>query len=324
MAHNLNFENGNASLYLLKEPAWHGFGQISKEAKRSEEVIQMAQLDYEVVKCPNFVNLNDSWVGTGSVSTVRTDTGAVLGNRLTDWYTVMQNREAFAFLDDLVIAKEDITYESAGALGKGEVTFVTAKLPNYIKLGKEDIIENYIVVVNSHDGSYPLSVFFTPVRIVCNNTLNAALRTRKNSITIRHTSNLQNRLNEGRMLLDLSIRFASEVEESLFRLSKTKMDDRLAIEAVNKIMMTPEELQKLAAGELPTRKKNMMDEVYEALYSAPGQEQWKGTALHVYNGITSYFQNVKDYASQDRKMKGVVLGGPEHEITRKAMSVLMA
>src|SRR3546814_16174542 len=79
-------------------------------------------------------------------------------------------------------------YETAGALGNGERIFITAKLPDYIRVGGDDLIEKYLFLTTSHDGSGSITAAFTPIRIVCANTLNAAMHRKSNTIKIRHTS----------------------------------------------------------------------------------------------------------------------------------------
>jgi phage/plasmid-like protein (TIGR03299 family) len=101
---------------------------------------------------------------------------------------------------DAIVGGGGILYETAGALGKGERIFIIAKLPDYINVGNNDLIEQYLFFTTSHDGSGSITAAFTPVRIVCNNTLNAALRKQSNSIKIRHTVNAKERLEEAHKL----------------------------------------------------------------------------------------------------------------------------
>ena len=326
MSANLNIaSNGEAALYLLKEKAWHGLGQVVEEAKTSEEVIKLAHLDWSVAKTPNFIKVGDIYVPTGSVSTIRTDNNAILGNRLTTRYEIMQNSEAFKFMDSLVICDKDIVYETAGALGKGEITFVTAKLPGYIRIkgAKDDVIEKYFIMANSHDGSTPLSVFFSDIRPVCNNTLSAARLNCTNKVILRHTSSLHDRLDEGMKVIGLELAYAKELEEALNHLAKVRVDEKYIKDFVNGLFLTKEEMKALAEGKLTTRRDNLMQEVYAAINSAPGQNMYEGTALHLYNGVTSYFQNVKQYRSDSRKMMGINLGGEESLLTQKAFNTLL-
>jgi phage/plasmid-like protein (TIGR03299 family) len=125
-------------------------------------------------------------VSDNSFYTYRPDTDAILGDKLGAEYEVIQNVDAFSFFDSIV-GGDGIQYETAGALGKGERIFITAKLPNYIKVGNDDLIEQYLFLTTSHDGFGSITAAFTPIRIVCANTLNAAMQSRNNSIKIRHT-----------------------------------------------------------------------------------------------------------------------------------------
>ena len=132
-------------------------------------------------------------------ATVRTDTEQVLGVIGND-YEVVQNVNAFSFFDS-IISRNGIQYKTAGALGKGERIFITAKLPDYIKVGRNDLIEQYLFLTTSHDGSGSITIAFTPVRIVCHNTLNAALKNSSNSIKIRHTASAAEKLKGAQQIL---------------------------------------------------------------------------------------------------------------------------
>jgi len=202
MAHNLNFneQTSKHSFFSVKEKAWHGLGQIVEDYPTSAEAIKHAGLDYTVEKRKLFTFDNENQNGNsdtdiiipeievpGYFATIRTDTEQVLGVVGKD-YEVVQNEDAFSFFDTIV-GGDGIQYETAGALGNGERIFITAKLPGYIKVGNDDLIEKYLFLTTSHDGFGSITAAFTPTRIVCNDTLKAALRNCSNSIRIRHTAN---------------------------------------------------------------------------------------------------------------------------------------
>jgi len=195
--HNLNFneQTGKFSFYSLKQKAWHGYGQISDKPLPSRDVIIQSQLDYTVMKEPVIYNFpsGKQKICDDNFYTFRTDTEEILGEGLGNDYTVLQNVDAFRFFDDIVKG-EGIIYETAGALGKGEQIFITAKLPKYIKVGADDIIEQYLFLTTSHDRRACITIAFTPVRIVCNNTLNAALANCTREIKIKHTANMEQQL----------------------------------------------------------------------------------------------------------------------------------
>lgn len=327
MAHNLNIDEktGEAALYLLKEKAWHGLGQIVQTAKSSDEVLKIAHLDWDVEKIPNKVELpTKGLIDSGSFSIVRKDNDAILHCQALDRYTIVQNTEAFKYLDGLVRFAGDITYETAGALGQGETTFVTAKLPGYIRIGKtNDVIEKYIVWSNSHSGG-ALNIYFSDVRVVCNNTLSAAFNGRTNAVSLKHTKNVLNKLDDHGTMLGLIRDYNDEFGKILNELVKLQVTEKIEENLVNSIFLTPMELTLLGTADgIGTRKQNMLAEVRNAIQSAPGQNAHQGTAYWLYNGITSYFQNVKSYRSEDRKMAGISMGGDEAIATQKAFTQLV-
>jgi len=225
MAHNINFneQTSQHSFFSVKEKAWHGLGQVIENYPTSREALKFAGLDYVVEKRKLFTydkeNENaDFSIGTTKIevadyfATVRTDNKVVLGVVGKD-YEVVQNTDAFIFFDSIV-GGDGIYYETAGALGNGERIFITAKLPGYIKVGNNDLIEQYLFLTTSHDGSGSIIAAFTPVRIVCNNTLNAALHQQSNPIKIRHTATAKERLENAHKLMGITNKLSVELEEN--------------------------------------------------------------------------------------------------------------
>ncbi len=144
---------------------------------------------------------------------IRSDTNSVLGVVGKD-YHIVQNRDAFEFFDAIVGGGDGILYETAGALGNGERIFITAKLPDYIRVGNgDDVTEKYIFLTTSHDGSGSITAAFTPIRIVCQNTLNASLRNMSNVVRIRHTSGVKERLQNAHKVMGLVDTLSKKLEE---------------------------------------------------------------------------------------------------------------
>jgi phage/plasmid-like protein (TIGR03299 family) len=233
MAHNLNINErtGEASFFSVKQKAWHGLGKVLNDYPTSAEALQFAGLDFTVIKeniyTTNFNSDGQAIDGTQRIkthfATIRQDTGKVLGVVGTD-YEIVQNMDAFSFFDSIV-GGDGIQYETAGALGNGERIFITAKLPGYIKVGREDLIEQYLFLTTSHDGYGSITAAFTPVRIVCNNTLNAALRNFSNAIKIRHTANAKDRLEQAHKVMGISNQLAGQLEQIFNQWTKVKIND---------------------------------------------------------------------------------------------------
>ena len=315
MAHNLEIRNGVAS-FASTQTAWHGLGQIVGGAMTAQEAIRLAHLDYEVVKVPNFAYHNGEFLDTpASFSTLRTDTNQILGDRIGKNYTIVQNLEAFDFFDTITQAGEAM-YETAGVLGIGEKIFVTAKMPDTIRIaGTDDLTEVYVLLTSSHDGSGSIIAAVTPVRVVCSNTLNMALNNTINRVAIRHTSVVKDRLAEAHKVLGISKVFVQEANECFNHLSKKYVSDDSVKELIRNLFNEQERDS--------TRIKNIEDAVLECYFTGVGQEKIVGTAWGAINGITFYLDHVKNYRNDATKFDNII-GGSSTLIATRATELLLA
>lgn len=341
MSHNLNFNpNTNQhSFFSVKEKAWHGLGTLVNEYPTSKEALVFAGLDYTVEKRPMFTYDNENHAADADTgikipelevpdffATIRTDNEAVLGVVGKD-YEVVQNVDAFSFFDSIVGGSNGILYETAGALGKGERIFITAKLPGYIRVGKEDLTEKYLFLTTSHDGYGSITAAFTPIRIVCNNTLNAALRNHSNSIKIRHTANAKERLSQAHKLMGISDHLATEMENIFNHWTKIRITDREVRKLIEAALIPNKEtLDRMQAGkldEVSTYYQNMCDSAFEYAMSNPTQQQetTAGTLYGAYNGVTGYFQNVRKYKDDTAKLKSLLYGGLAQQRSQAAFDL---
>jgi len=332
MAHQIEYnkQTGTHSFYSRKEPAWHGLGQVVSEAKTSDEVLKIANLDFKVEKLPNYAydkannvyHKNDE-----SFSTVRTDTKAVLGTVGTK-YEILQNIEAFNFFDNIVGSKEAI-YETAGVLYKGQKVFITAKLPDYIRLGNNDVIEQYLLLSNDHSGKSSLHIMFTPTRVVCNNTLTMALKGTANHYKIRHTKSLSDRMTDVTTMLGLHNVYIKELEEILNHMKSITLTEKSSKEIILKTVLNTNELElvskygKLNIDEISTRKKNVIHDMWDWTNQGVGQDTYQGTGLWLYNGVNGYFNNGKKYTSEENRFENII-GGTASETTNVIKNLILA
>jgi phage/plasmid-like protein (TIGR03299 family) len=328
MAHNLNYnENtGKHSFFSTKEKAWHNLGQIIDQYPTSSQAIQHAGLDYIVEKRPlftydtvNHIANPDTDIIIPEISvpnyfaTVRADTEQVLGVVGND-YEVVQNRDAFSFFDAIVGGGDGILYETAGALGNGERIFITAKLPGYIRVGKDDLIEKYLFLTTSHDGLGSITAAFTPTRIVCNNTLHAALHNMTNCVKIRHTQSAQERLKQAHTAMGISNVMTQQLNEVFNRWAQVRITDKEVLKLVQHAMAPSKEVLKNVIDEnideYSSYFLNVVDKVCNYAFTNDTQqmETTKGTLFGAYNAITGYFQNVKSYKNEEMKLKSILFG----------------
>jgi phage/plasmid-like protein (TIGR03299 family) len=316
MAHKLNETNGKVSFAARGEKAWHGLGQYVSEAMTSEQAIELGGLNYTVEKRPLYA---PGWAGTmveaeGHYGNVRTDTNDILGI-VKGRYRIVQNKDAFGFFDT-IIDKGEAIFETAGALGKGERIFVTAKLPEDM-LVRGERVEKYIMLTNSHDGTSTIIAGFTPIRVVCNNTLTAALKKLDNKVSISHTASAESRLKEASRVMGIASKYMDEVNMTFESMTTRKLSDlemKYFIETVMKTSMKEDKSDKEAS----TRMKNLVDQVYSFAITHPTQttEAAYRTLWGAYNGISGYYNFLKDYKNADQKMKDMNYGYANDKIAK--------
>lgn len=205
------------TMFYVREKPWHGLGVRVEEAMTSEEALEQAGLNWSIVGKPVF-DENGKPI-KGYVANTRDTDGAVMGI-VSGRYSVVQNVEAFAFTDALV--GEGIRYETAGSLRCGKRIWLLGKMPERYILG--DKVEPYICFTNTHDGTGAVRACMTPVRVVCNNTLNIALKDAVRSWSTPHRGDIKTRLEEARQTLQLADEYLVALDETADRLANEKMD----------------------------------------------------------------------------------------------------
>lgn len=206
------------TMVYVREKPWHGLGVKVEEAMTSEEALELSGLNWEINATPIF-DANGNPI-KGYQANMRSSDDKVLGI-VSNKYKIVQNKEAFEFTDALV--GEGITYETAGSLWGGSKIWLLGKMPERYIAG--DKFEPYICFTNTHDGSGAVRACMTPVRVVCNNTLNMALSGAKRAWSTPHRGNVTARLEEARMTLQLADEYMAHLAETADRLANEKMTE---------------------------------------------------------------------------------------------------
>lgn len=181
---------------------WHGLGVALDHPATSAEAIRAASLDWRVelfTACAVGQPIPGAY---GVVRMDRREPIAVVGKR----YVPLQNRDAFAFFDHL-IGEGHAVYETAGALDRGRRIWLLARLPGEVWVTREDNVGKFLLLTNSHDGKSPLRALFTPIRVVCENTLRAALGGESSGVSIRHVGDILDKAKEAQRLLGISMKY---------------------------------------------------------------------------------------------------------------------
>ena len=178
------------TMFYVRETPWHGLGTKVMTAPDSREALIAAGLNWNVIQEPIYTEENEPI--SGYKANIRDSDRRVLGV-VTDRYKVVQNHAAFAFADELL--GRGVRYETAGSLQDGKKVWLLAHMPHeYIISGER--ISPYLLFSNTHDGSGAVKVALTPIRVVCNNTLNLALKNAERAWSMIHTGDIQSKNKE--------------------------------------------------------------------------------------------------------------------------------
>jgi phage/plasmid-like protein (TIGR03299 family) len=181
MAHNVE------TMAWACEVPWHGLGKEVPRDLSPEQMLKAAGLDWTVEKIPTFIRIKNKEYHTGKHALVRSSDNSILDVVSNDWLPV-QNREAFEFFNDYVHAG-DMEMHTAGSLRKGQIVWALAKIKEGFEIFGGDKIEGYLMFTNPHRWGQSIDVRFTPIRVVCNNTLTMALNEKgSKAVKVNHRS----------------------------------------------------------------------------------------------------------------------------------------
>jgi len=285
------------SMMSVRERPWHGLGVILEKPPRTiEEAIEAAGLDWLVVQRKLIVVETEKEV-PGWVANVREDTDEVLGI-VTQRYKPVQNVEAFSFLAN--IFGTEMNFETAGSLMNGRRVWVLMKIPEYVEVGG-DAIARYAFISNSHDGKSSVLCSVTPIRIVCENTLGAALHIARGvraqrTYTIRHLGNMSQKIAEARSVMDVTINYYEQFKALGDKLALEKISDKTAKRLTEKLLPIEQDMKERAAENREEARGAIMRLFKEGTevngISTVGNAP--GTTWCWYNATTEYADHLRD------------------------------
>lgn len=298
-----------------RQAAWHQLGQRCDTAVNWETALKLAGLDWTVSKEQNLSRLpvgihkEDSrvgkdgreWVPVDSYTIFRSSDGAELGTVGAD-YTVMQNQDAFKFVDTLLEANGGSHYDSAGALGNGSKIWCAVRVPSAdLSVMGQDKHETYLVFATSHDGSMAHTVKLASTRVVCQNTLHAALHESGAMLRVRHTKNGDARLMRAKQLMTGVTVDAKSLEQKLNTLAQR----RLTRETMTAIMdrLFPKTEKEDGVLESSTKRDNVLAEIC-TLYESNDNNafpDFAGSAYNLLNAVTEYTDHFRSARITDNR-----------------------
>ena len=295
---------------------WHGLGVIvDKELVTAEEIIKAIGFDFDVIKRQNIVPLNRNGQNVNvalddSYSIIRVNKDgaeSVLWGRAGRQYTPIQNRSGFSFFDN-VVGKGEAIYETAGILKHGRCVFLLASMPEYIKIlgHEEDAIRPYVLLANWHDGTSQLLAMFTGVRVVCNNTLNAALANCQSQVAIRHTASAEEKLKEAAKVMGLVNQYNLEMGKVFNQMALAKVTTDEILSYVRSLWLVDEKAT-------DRQKENAKDREEDILMLAEkghgaDLDTARGTVWGAYNAVVEYVDHAMNYRSDDSRATSLFVG----------------
>ena len=292
MAHELETQNGKASFASFREPAWHGLGTVFTEEKTTAEMLDAANLSnwnvrLEDVNIPSHLSSDKNYqyvVRTNPTDNTQTDVLGVVGER----YHVLQNEDLFSFGDNILDGGG--RWETAGSIRGGRVVFGSLALERETVLdpsGVADKVKTYLLINTSHDGSIAIQASITPVRVVCANTLNLALGSKrgknaiKQSFKIRHTQTANGKVQIARETLGLANKYMDEFD----KLAHAMIQKEITATQFNDIVLAaypkPEDGKKIAI----TKWTNKIDTIND-IYTGEFNGMIAGNAWGAFNALT--------------------------------------
>lgn len=274
------------SMFYVRETPWHGMGTKVMEAPTSKDALIMAGLDWKVLQEPIYTGTEE--LVEGYKVNVRDCDRKVLGV-VTDRYKVIQNDEAFAFTDELL--GEGVRYETAGSLQEGKKVWILARLPQeYIISGER--ISPYLVFSNTHDGSGAIRVAITPIRVVCNNTLNLALNTAKRSWSMIHTGDIKGKMQEAKDTLFMAEKYMDNLGREFENLRMKKLSDSQVMEYIETLIP----LEDNATSQQVRNIKRLQDDMKARYFDAPDLQDVGRNAYRFINAVS-------DFATHSRPLR---------------------
>ena len=271
------------TMFSVREKPWHGLGKIVMEAPTSKDALRLAGLDWNVVQEPIYTEFNE--VVEGYKANVRDSDRKVLGV-VSDRYKVVQNADAFSFTDELL--GKGVRYETAGSLQEGRKVWLLARLPREYIIGGERI-SPYLVFSNTHDGSGSVKVAVTPVRVVCNNTLNLALDTASRSFSMVHTGNIQDKIQEAKDTLFMAESYMDCLGAEFEQLRRQKMTDAQVKEFMELLLPIEKDSTQIQSKNIL----RLREDLKRRYYDAPDLQKVGNNAYRFINAVSDFATHAK-------------------------------
>tara|TARA_R110000744_G_scaffold362513_3_gene470596 strand:+ start:117 stop:1085 length:969 start_codon:yes stop_codon:yes gene_type:complete len=319
MAHELEMIDGEAQFAYAGDRAWHGLGTQVSNDLTPNQIMKKAGLDWTVHEVESYVDFDDQKIATGQKSLIRSSDHKVLTNVGKDWKPV-QNEEAFEFFSEYVLAG-DMEMNTAGSLKGGKNVFALAKVKESFTILGEDQVDSYLLFSNPHEYGKAIDVRFTPIRVVCNNTLTFSLQSNsKNSAKMNHRTQFDADMVKEQMGIAHE-KFAQYKEMAEF-LSSRRYTPEALLQYYSQVFPNTYNKGKVVK-ELDDLSRNARA-AYDVLETQPGANFGEGSWWQALNSVT-YLTDHKMGRSSDTRMQSAWFGtNKDRKLTAANLAVELA
>jgi phage/plasmid-like protein (TIGR03299 family) len=232
MAHNIEMVDGKAQMAYAGDVPWHGLGTRVPGDLTPDQMLDAAGLNWEVTKVPAFAKVAGKNVNVGWSALVRSSDSKIVDVVSDDWNPV-QNSEAFEFFNDF-IAEGDMEMHTAGSLCDGKIVWALAKVKDSFELFGGDKVESYLHFTNFHKYGFSTDVRFTPIRVVCNNTLTLSLNTKvERMVKISHRREFNG--DQTKLMLGVAAEKLAQYKEMAQFLGSKRYNDENVVEYFKRV-----------------------------------------------------------------------------------------
>ena len=282
MAHELEIINGKAQMAYAGDLPWHGLGTKVLPDLTPQQMLEAAGLDWEVKKVPLFADIGTKRVKTGAEALIRSSDDKVL-TIVTDTWNPCQNAEAFEFFNDFISAG-DMEMHTAGSLMDGKHVWALAKIKDSFELFGGDTVEGYLLFSNPHQFGKSIDVRFTPIRVVCNNTLTLSLNSAsKQMVKVNHRKAFDG--DQVKQTLGIAVEKLAKYKEMAAFLGSKQASNENVVEYFNRIFpktSDKKETSKLVG--IPHSRAAQL--AMDVLHTQPGAKFAEGSWWSAYNSVT--------------------------------------
>ena len=301
MAHEVEMIDGVAQMAYAGDKPWHGLGVEVSNDLTPEQMMRKAGLDWSVEKVDSFIDVDGERIPTGQQSLVRSSDNKILTNVGGDWNPV-QNSEAFEFFSEYVLTG-DMEMNTAGSLKGGSNVFALAKVKDSFTILGEDQVDSYLLFSNPHQYGKAIDVRFTPIRVVCKNTLTFSLNSAsKNFVKLNHRSVFD--ADQVKETLGIAHDKFSQYKEMAEFLSTRRFTAESLVQFYNDVF--PYTHKESEVKTIKDLSKTARD-AYEVLETQPGANFGEGTWWQALNSVT-YLTDHKLGRNADTRMQSAWFG----------------